>query len=317
MNNEKTRIAILGIGAVGGYFGGLLAEKYSGSGKVEIIFIARGANKKILIESGLKIISSSEEKIIRPDLISDNSEEIGIVDYLICTTKSYDLEKSILAFSKIISPSTVILPLQNGIDASDRLRKIFFLNEIWEGCVYIVSRLISPGVIQYTGSIHSLYFGSETGTHSKLKAFHHLLIEAGIEAYIPESIKKITWEKFLFISPAASLTSYFDLPIGEILNDTEKRNLLSEMLIELNLIALAKGIRLSDNIIEKTFFQMESLPPGTTSSMHSDFKRNHISEYRSLTEYVVQMGDESNIQVPAFKKICESLGKKEASNVSR
>src|SRR3989344_4396093 len=108
---KKTKIAIHGIGAVGGYFGGLLAEKYLNSEEIEIIFIARERSAKVINEKGLKIITPDSEKIIFPHLVTNNPEEIGQIDYLICSVKSYDLAESLIPLKDCIHSHTVILPL--------------------------------------------------------------------------------------------------------------------------------------------------------------------------------------------------------------
>ena len=144
----KTRIGILGLGGVGGYFGGLLAKAYSKSEEVEIVFIARGETQKAIAENGLKIITDSTETIVRPKIVSNNPDEIGVLDYLICATKTYDIKESLTLIKPCIVPETVILPLYNGVDAPERIRKIFPENDILQGCVYIISMIFSPGTIR-------------------------------------------------------------------------------------------------------------------------------------------------------------------------
>lgn len=132
------RIGILGLGGVGGYFGGLLAKAYYKSYDVEIIFIARGETKKAIAESGLKIITDVDETIVYPKLVSNNPDEIGELDYLICATKTYDIEESLLSLQQCITSRTIILPLYNGVDAPERILKLFPENEVLQGCVYII-----------------------------------------------------------------------------------------------------------------------------------------------------------------------------------
>jgi 2-dehydropantoate 2-reductase len=305
--SQPVKIAILGTGAVGGYFGGLLAEKYFNSKEVEIIFITRPVTEQVIKEKGLKIISQSNEKVVFPNLVSSDPKRIGQIDLLICCVKSYDLEESLIPLSDCITSETIILPLLNGVDSKERILKLFPKNEVWDGCVYIVTRLIELGVIKDTGNIHSLYFGAASGSQNKLKQFENIFIEAGIEAYLSENIEQTIWEKFLFISPLASLTSYFDLPIGAIIENKNHKNILLQLLLELRSVAEAKGIHFAPSIIDSTIDKMERLPFETTSSMHSDFQKGGKTEYRSLTEYVVKLGKELNIETPVYEKINEKL----------
>ena len=194
---QKTKIAILGIGAVGGYFGGLLAEKYFSSNDIEIIFIARERSAKIIKEKGLKIITPQQEKIVFPKLISNKPEEIGQVDFLICCVKSYDLAESLIPLKECIHDKTVILPLLNGVDAKNIIHSVLPKATVWDGCVYIISRLIEPGIIQEGGKIHSLYFGSKSKS-KQLKQFETILLDARIDSHLSENIEQTIWEKFIF-----------------------------------------------------------------------------------------------------------------------
>lgn len=307
----KMRIGIIGLGGVGGYFGGHLAEKYYNSEEVEIIFIARPSTEKVIKEKGLKLITPQYEKTVYPGLVTSNTNNVGHLDFLIAAIKSYDLEESLISLKNSISNKTIILPLLNGVDAKERINKIYQATEILDGCVYIVSRLIEPGVVKETGNIHSLYFGSKSAPADKLKQLEKIFLEANIECYLSDNIEEAIWEKFIFISSIASLTSYLDLTIGEILDNENHKRTLKELITEIKSITDIKNIQLSDNIIEKTIEKMKKLPFETTSSMHSDFKKGGRTEYRSLTEYVTLLGEELNIPTPQFDKIVTEFKERE------
>ena len=217
------RIGILGLGGVGGYFGGLLAKAYYKSDEVEVIFIARGETQKAIADSGLKIVTDESEMNVFPKLVSNDPDEIGVLDYLICATKTYDIEESLLSLQKCISPKTVILPLYNGVDAPERIQKIFPENDILRGCVYIVSMIISPGTIRKMGFYEKLFFGTKTTSVDKLQDLQNILQKAKIESYLVENIEETVWEKFIFISALASATSYLNQNIGEILKKKKPR----------------------------------------------------------------------------------------------
>jgi 2-dehydropantoate 2-reductase len=271
----------------------------------------RPATEKTIREIGLKIILQDDEKIVFPDLITSDPKNTGKLDLLICCVKSYDLEESLKPLSVSIAPETIILPLLNGVDAKDRIAKIFPANEIWDGCVYIVTRLIEPGVIKESGNIRSLFFGSPNGSSDKLKQFENIFKEAGINAFLSANIEQTIWEKFLFISTIASLTSYLDLPIGAIVSNDEHRKMLLELMNELKSVATTKGIHFSEDIISKTVAKMEKLPYETTSSMHSDFQKGGRTEYISLTEYVVRSGKELKVKTPQYEKVLSALAEKQ------
>jgi 2-dehydropantoate 2-reductase len=303
----KTRIAILGPGGVGGYFGGLLAEKYFNSENVEVIFITRAPTEKVIKEHGLRLITETSERTIFPALVTSNPGSIGPLDYLICATKSYDLEESLIPLKNCITSSTVILPLLNGVDAAERIRTIYPSAEVWDGCVYIVTRLIEPGVVKESGNINVLYFGSNTASAKRLKQFENILKEATIDARLSENIEQTIWEKFLFISPFATLTTYLDIQIAEALSNPDHKETLIALLKELKSVADAKKISLPKDIIDKTLTKMEKVSPGAISSMHSDFRKGGKTELASLTEYVIRQGRMLNLATPIYNKIYSGI----------
>jgi 2-dehydropantoate 2-reductase len=307
--SKKTKIAILGVGGVGGYFGGMLAKKYAYSETYDIIFIARGASEKVIRDKGIKLITATEEITVFPDIVSNDPNIIGNIDFLICCVKNYDLEESLSPLKNCISNKTIILPLLNGVDASERILRIVPEAQVWDGCAYIISRLIEPGVVKVTGNLHSIYFGYNPEALSNLSQFKEILKGANIEGHLSDNIKQTVWEKYLFISTIGSLTSYLDESIGHILANLNHKIMLRKLMQELKSIADAKKINLPEDIIEKTIAKMESMPYEATSSMHSDFKKGGKTEYASLTGHVTKLGKEMKISVPTYDLVSEGLQK--------
>lgn len=303
----KTRIGILGLGGVGGYFGGLLAKAYYKSDEVEIIFIARGETQKAIIENGLKIVTDDSEIIAYPSLVSNNPEDIGVLDFLICATKTYDIEESLTSLKKCIKDKTVILPLYNGVDAQERIHKIFPENEVLQGCVYIISMIFSPGTIRKIGFYEKLFFGSKTASFSKLEELLHIFKKAKIESYLVENIEETVWEKFIFISALASVTSYLNQNIGDILNNSESKVTYIELLHEIEDVAKAKGLKLPSDIVAQTIVKLEKSPKEATSSMHRDLLAGKNTEALSLTQFVVNEGKKHGIKTPLYEKIASIL----------
>jgi len=302
-----TRIGILGIGGVGGYFGGLLAKAYYKSDEIEVIFIARGETQKAIAESGLKIITDDSETVVYPKLVSNNPEEIGVLDYLICATKTYDIEESLLSLQQCISKETVILPLYNGVDAPERIQKMFPENDILQGCVYIISMIFSPGTIRKIGFYEKLFFGSKTASVSKLNELQSIFEKAKIESYLVENIEETVWEKFIFISALASVTSYLNLNIGQILSNPDAKAVYVELLKEIELVAKAKGLQLPDDIVNQTIIKLEKSPKEATSSMHRDYLAGNKIEATSLTKFVVEEGLKYGVKTPLYEKISTVL----------
>jgi 2-dehydropantoate 2-reductase len=301
------RIGVLGLGGVGGYFGGLLAEKYHGSDSVEVIFIVRKGSERLIGEHGLKLIIDAGERIIHPHKVVADTDTIGVLDYLFCCTKGYDLEEALKPLNKCITRQTVLLPLLNGVDARERIQNIFPQAQTWNGCVYIVARRLEPGVIKQTGNIHMLYFGSDQATPERLQQLEQLMLGAGIDARLSANIELTAWEKYFFISPFATLTTFLDLHISEVLNSPKHFSVLVQLMQELKLLSIAKQIPFPDNIIDLTLEKMKKIPHGSLSSMHSDFLKGGKTELSSLTEYVVHQGRRYSVPTPTYTRILNGI----------
>lgn len=303
----QTRIGILGLGGVGGFFGGLLAKAYEESEQIEIIFIARGETQKAIAESGLKIIADENETIVFPSIVSNDPEVIGKLDYLICATKTYDIEDSLQSIKKCVNKNTIILPLYNGVDAPERISNLFPDNEVLQGCVYIVSMIEAPGVIKKMGPYQKLFFGSRTASIYKLNALQAILKKANIDSQLIDAIEETVWEKFIFISALASATSYLDQNIGEILENESNRKFYLTLLNEITMIAAIKGLELPKDIIMKTIVKLEKMPNEATSSMHRDVLAGRKFELESLTEFVVNEGVKYEMETPSYKLVLDKL----------
>ena len=306
----KTKIAIVGLGGVGGYFGGMLAKYYANNPEVEICFVARGEHLKKIKENGLKLITEKGTFNIFPKLATDNVTEIGTVDYIIMTPKSYDLDSSVAQIKPLIGADTVILPLLNGIDNSERIRVILPETEVWDGCCYIVAKINKPGVVENSGDIHRLLFGNQNKISERLLAFEKLLKTAGLETHFYENILSEIWKKFFFISTSASLTSYFDVSYNELITDKSRRQTLVELSNELIQIAEKEGVMIETSEIDKLIHQFENLPSGTTTSMHRDFIAKKNTEVHSLTGIVVKLGKKHKIPTPTYEKVYDGLTEK-------
>ncbi|MES2239195.1 MAG: 2-dehydropantoate 2-reductase [Bacteroidota bacterium] len=303
----QTRIGILGLGGVGGYFGGLLAKAYAESDEIEIVFIARNETQKIIAAKGLKIILDESEYVAFPKLVSNNPDEIGKLDYLICATKTYDIEESLISIQKCIKKSTIILPLYNGVDAPERIQTLFPENEVLQGCVYVVSFIQSRGVIRKIGHFEKLFFGSSMASIAKLNKLQSIFENAGIQSHLSETIEETVWEKFIFISPLASATSYLNQNIGEIVNSESNRKFYVALLNEITMVAAVKGLAIPNDIILQTIQKLQKSPQEATSSMHRDILAGHKSELVSLTEFVIKEAAKYEVETPTYQMVFDKL----------
>jgi 2-dehydropantoate 2-reductase len=302
------KILIAGIGGVGGYYGGLLAKQFHQSKEVEIYFLARGKHLEEIKTNGLRVSKGNGEFICKPKLATDDPDEIGVVDLVIVCTKSYDLEYTIMQLQNCINSKTLILPLLNGVDSCERISKLLPYNNVLGGCVYIVSRLTAPGKVENVGNIETLFFGSDSKDNGDLKILEKLFLQANIQATLSKEISTIIWEKFIFISPTATATAFFDCTIQEIMGNNIKEGMIIKLIEEVKQIASAKKIPVSEEITQRTLSKLMGMPAGATSSMHHDFKnKKQFTELESLTGYVVKQAQHYNIATPIYEEMLKSL----------
>ncbi|MEY4875858.1 MAG: hypothetical protein RL708_1007 [Bacteroidota bacterium] len=304
----KTKIIIAGIGGVGGYFGGLLAKTFSESNDVEIYFLARGEHLKQIQTNGLKVVKGDTQFIAKPKLATDNANEIGIADYIILCTKSYDLEKTIQQLKPCIADGTCILLLLNGVDSAEKIKNILPNTIIFNGSVYIVSLLKEAGVVENIGNIQKLFFGIDNTSSDKLILLENIFKQATIEATLTKNIAANVWEKFHLVAANSTATSYFKNTTGEILADKIKSEFLLSLLKEVNQIALTKGVLFDKEMIAVTMEKLRSFPFESTSSMQRDFQKpNSRTELETITGFVVHEGMQLNIPTPTFKIAYDEL----------
>ncbi len=310
---SKTKIAIYGIGGVGGYYGGKLAKEYEKSENVEIYFIARGKNLTQINKQGLKVIEGKKEFIAYPKSATDNPQSIGTMDYILIATKSYDLKTAIENLKPCIEEQTVILPLLNGGNITEIIRDIVPKSEVWSGYTYIVSRKTSSGVVENFGSNSIVVFGYDKGNYKRVYEFENIMRKADIDIKVSEEVRNSIWKKFLFISVTASLTSFFDCTFTELIVK-DKIEFTQNFGIEFLSVAKAEKIYIGEEPIKLLIQNTRKLPKGTTSSMHSDFQAKHISEVEALTGLIVILAKKHNLPVPLYNKVYRELQKREKEN---
>ena len=304
---NKTKIAFVGLGGVGGYYGGLVSRYAENHPEIEVSFLARGKHLEAIKQNGLKVSDEKQSFTTRPAIATDKVEEIGTVDYIILSTKSYDLDATMAQIKPMVAKHTIILPLLNGIDNTPRLRAFFPENEIWYGCVYIITRLKEPGVIEDSGNVHFMHFGHEKKVSSELLFIEELFLKSGIEVARKEEPLKAIWRKFFYISTTAALTTYLNTDFRSLVWDEDKKPLYVSIMKELYAVSEAEGIGLYDGIIDDMLKYGGSLPAGSTSSMNSDYLAGRKTEIETLIGVVVRLGQKYGIATPLYDKVYYKL----------
>jgi len=300
------KIAIIGVGGVGGYFGGKLSAHYAHKKDVDITFIARGKNLEEIQKNGLKVITEQGTIIAKPDKAIADPASCGIFDLIIFCVKSYDLENSAKLFKNCVNEQTVAITVLNGVNNAERLKRVLPDAQILNGCVYISAFIREAGIVCQAGGTCKFYFGSDTDNEKYIK-IEQFLKDAGITAEYRKDIKEIVWEKYLFVSPLASATSFYQKTFGEIMEDSESKNLLQGLLKEIESIAKFQKVNLPNDIFQKSLDKITLFPYETKSSLQMDFERKKNTELDIFAGYIVEYAKEHGIDVPLHEKVYKLL----------
>jgi 2-dehydropantoate 2-reductase len=256
---------------------------------------------------GLKLIAEEGEFIARPDIATDDPAKIGPVDLLVCSVKGYDLKESLLRYRPCLTSATVLLPLLNGIGIADKIQTIVPGVSCWEGLIYVVARQIEKGVVKQTGTLREIIFGSKDGPSPDMQRVAGILVEAGLKATVSPDIELELWRKFLFISVMATLTSFYHSPIGEIRLDSAKAANIPLLLRELQSVAVANGIAITEQLLTAVLERINGLAAGTTTSMYADYQKGGKTEVEELTGDVVRLGGRFGVPTPVYARMYQGL----------
>jgi 2-dehydropantoate 2-reductase len=297
------KIAMMGSGGVGGYFGGRLAAK-----GYDVTFIARGAHLAAMREHGLAIESGLAPLTLKPVRATDDPATIGPVDFVLLSVKLWDTVSAAQAIKKLIGPDTAVISFQNGVDAEPMLVELLGARHVMGGIAQIGAKIARPGVIAHTGTLQRLVFGELDGTSSaRAAALLEACISSGITAEISTDIVKTIWTKFVFLVGMSSITSLTRLPIGPIRQDHDARALLLNAMREVVLVGRKQGIALEADFAEQQLKSAEALPATMTSSMQVDLERGNRLELPWLAGAVAKFGRELGIETPYCNAILGGL----------
>lgn len=297
------RIAVLGAGGVGGYFGGRLAA----AGE-DVAFLARGAHLRALRERGLRIASARGDLDLRPVVATDDPAEIGPVDLVLFAVKLWDTETAAAAARPLLGPGTAVVTVQNGVESVETLGRALGPERVLGGTTYISVVIESPGVIRHTGSLARLIFGAPDGRPSPpAEALLAACRRAGIDAELSPRIVEAIWEKFIFLAAFSGITALTRRPIGEIRERPELRGLMVEAIGETAAVARAAGIAVPRDIVQRHTARFESMPPETKSSMLQDLERGGRLELPWLSGAVIRLGERYGVATPVHRLVAEAL----------
>ncbi|MDO9515125.1 MAG: 2-dehydropantoate 2-reductase [Syntrophales bacterium] len=306
------KIAIMGIGGVGGYYGGLLARRYAGEKNIEIVFIARGEHLKAIQANGLQVQSVTQgDFTARPDLASDYPAGCGVFDLVILCVKGYGLRESAKLLSPSIGEHTVVISVLNGVDNVAKLQSVLTRGRIWNGCVYIGSQLTGPGACQQTGGSCKMFFGNETKDEPDGKWVAAMLRKADIDAEYRSDIRNIAWEKYLFVSPLGNATTFRNTTIGGILKDEEGMKLMGSLIDELLALAAAHGVEFPADIKKATIEKARAFPYEAKTSYQRDFEQGNRTEIETFAGFIVNEARRLGLSADSHEKVYAALKARE------
>jgi 2-dehydropantoate 2-reductase len=298
------RIAVMGAGGVGGFYGGRLARA-----GCDVTFIARGAHLAALRERGLTIENEAQGDIHIPKVqATDDPAGIGPVDLVLFSVKLWDSEAAARAVKPIVEPDTAVLSLQNGVLKDDVLRREFGARAVMGGVGYVATHIARPGVIHQTGTIQRMVFGEYDGRRSpRAKRLLDAALAAGIQAELSVDVRRAIWEKYVFLVGLSGTTATMRKPIGAIRGNAQARAFLYELMKEVVAVGRAHGVALPEDYAAQRLAFADTLPEDMSSSMHHDLEQGNRLEVEWLSGGVVKLGAEAGVPTPANRAVWDIL----------
>ena len=298
------KIAVMGSGGVGGFFGGRMA--HAGA---DVTFIARGAHLAAMRERGLLIENETQGNIHVPGVkATDEPASVGSVDLVLVGVKLWGMEAAVRAFKPLIGPDTAVLSLQNGVIKDDILRREFGERAVMGGVGYVATHISRPGVIHQTGAIQRMVFGEYDGRRSaRAEALLAAALKAGIQAELSTDIRRSIWEKYVFLVALSGTTATMRMPIGVIRANPQTRAFLFDLMKETVAVGRAHGVALPEDYAQQRLAFADSVPADMTSSMHHDLEHGNPLEVEWLAGGVVKLGEQVGVPTPANRAVWDVL----------
>jgi 2-dehydropantoate 2-reductase len=298
------KIAVIGSGGVGGFYGGRLA--HAGA---DVTFVARGKHLEAMRSNGLLIENEAQGNIHLPKVsVTEDPAAIGKADLVLVAVKLWDLEAVAQSFKPIVGPDTAVLSLQNGVIKDDILRRIFGDRTVMGGVAYVATQIARPGVISQLGPLQRIVFGEYDGTRSaRAQALLELALKAGLQAELSADIRRTLWEKYTFLVGLSGTTATMRSTIGPIRSNPQTRAFLHDMMKEVVAVGRAHGVALPENYADERLAFADSVPPDMTSSLHHDLDNGNPLEVEWLSGGVVTLGAKAGVPTPVNRAVWDVL----------
>jgi 2-dehydropantoate 2-reductase len=299
------KIVIFGAGAVGGYFGVRLVE----AGVDEVVFIARGAHLEAMRDSGLRLESLKGDVTLPSVQATDDPSSVGAADAVLVGVKAWQVPEAAKAMRPMVSDETLVVPLQNGVEATTELAIEIGPARVLGGMCRMFASVPEPGLIRHSGNEPLLVIGElDNSRTERVKRFHQALnASPGFNAEIAPDVLITIWEKFLFVAPVGEVGAVTRAPLGVVRSTPESRRMLEQAMTEIEALARARGVHLPDDAVASAMAYADASPETATSSMHRDLVEGRRSELEAQTGAVVRLGRESRVPTPLHESLYASL----------
>lgn len=297
------RIAIMGSGGIGGYFGAKLAQ-----GGAEVSFIARGAHLAAMRADGLRVESAGGVIELPAVRATDDPVTIGPVDLVLLGVKLWDTEAALRAIEPLTHSGAAVVSFQNGVQKDDQLRAALGADVVIGGVSYVAAAIARPGVISQTGAMQRLVFGELDGSRSgRVDALLEACRAGGIDAEVSDDIKLATWQKFVFLVGISGLTASTRLSIGPVRENPDSRALLLDTMREVVAVGRALGVELAEDFAENRLAFCDGLPAAMKASMLNDLERGNRLELPWLSGGAVELGHGVGVPTPCNRALAGIL----------
>lgn len=298
------KIAMMGSGGVGGFYGGHLAHA-----GCDVAFIARGAHLAAMREHGLTLESDAHPTLRVPKVVAtDDPATVGVVDLVVIAVKMWDLESAVRAIRPLVGPDTAVLSVQNGVAKDDILRRHFGARAVMGGAAYIGTHLVRPGVIRQTGPIQRIVFGEYDGSRSpRAEALEAAFKRTRIEPVLSTDIRRALWEKFVFLVGLSGATASMRTTLGPVRENPQTRAFMLDLMRETVAVGRALGVDLPADFAEQRMAFADTLAPGMNSSLHHDLAHGNPLEVEWLAGGVATLGREAGVPTPCNRAVWDVL----------
>jgi len=304
-------VGIIGVGGVGGYFGGKLC-KFADTHRASVHFIARGDHLTAIRSDGIYVSTSGEgDWICKPASVTDDFEALPVLDVCLLCVKSYDLSDVLFRVRDRICDDTLILPLLNGVDVYERIREIITTAGVFPACVYIGTHIEAPGRVIQKGGACTIHFCRDPEKSGRVpKTIFDLFDTSGIRYKWYDSDYTEIWRKFIFIASFGLVTAVYGKTLGEVLESRELKEQVASVMHEIVDISQNNGIKLSGNEVRDALLNAENFPYGTKTSFQRDFQRREKPDERDLfggtiLRLALQTGSKAPVTEQLYKRLNE------------